>query len=384
MTMRRRRPGNHDRDAIRSDSDSASDDDAAGEAQDDSTALGRFAAATRERLGPVQQWLDKYRGLPVVDVVLGTLRKDRQGAGWVLSSALAFRLFLFFLPLLLVTIGVAGFASEVVDARSANQAAGISGGLAKEVTAAFQQPGLTRWFAVLLGLFGVLVAGRSLSRVLYAASATAWGLPVGRRAPLRAVGAVAGLVATIGVIAILVNRVREAAGLGPATLSFVPALVIYAFAWLGVSMFLPRSTRDPGALLPGSLLVALTITVMHAVSEFYLPDRLDRASQLYGAFGTTVVTLGWFFILGRAVISVHGAERGHLRPLRGALPARAPDHRSSLGPNPPVLPPRRIRLKTLGGQRAAGEGDNQAHAGRAEQGQDHAAAQRQQRRRRPG
>jgi uncharacterized BrkB/YihY/UPF0761 family membrane protein len=41
---------------------------------------------------------------------------------------------------------------------------------------------------------------------------------------------------------------------------------------------------------------------MHAISELYLPDRLDRASELYGAVGTTVVTLGWFFILGRAVI----------------------------------------------------------------------------------
>ncbi len=55
-------------------------------------------------------------------------------------------------------------------------------------------------------------------------------------------------------------------------------------------------------MLPGCLLVALTITVMHAVSELYLPDRLDHASQLYGAFGTTVVTLGWFFILGRAIV----------------------------------------------------------------------------------
>ncbi len=55
-------------------------------------------------------------------------------------------------------------------------------------------------------------------------------------------------------------------------------------------------------MLPGCLLVAFTITVMHAVSELYLPDRLDHASQLYGAFGTTVVTLGWFFILGRAII----------------------------------------------------------------------------------
>ena len=219
-----------------------------------------------------------------------------------MSSALAFRLFLFFLPLLLLTIGVAGFASDVVDARAANRAAGLSGGLAKQVNTAFHQPGLTRWVAVLLGLWGVLVAGRSLSRVLHAASAAAWGLPPGGRARLRAVGAVAGLVCTIGLIAILINRIRESLGLGLASVSFVPALFIYAIVWLGISLFLPRGTKDPGALLPGSVLVALTITVMHAVSELYLPDRLDRASQLYGAFGTTVATLGWFFILGRAVI----------------------------------------------------------------------------------
>jgi uncharacterized BrkB/YihY/UPF0761 family membrane protein len=197
---------------------------------------------------------------------------------------------------------VAGFASEIIDAQSANRAAGFSGSLAKEVGAAFHQPGLTRSFAVLLGLFGVLVAGRSLSRVLYAASVAAWGAPSGNRAPLRAVGAVAGLVTTMGVIAILISRVRESLGLGVASASFIPALLIYAIAWLGVSLFLPRVTRDPGALVPGSLLVALTITVMHAVSELYLPDRLDRASRLYGVFGTTVVILGWFFILGRAII----------------------------------------------------------------------------------
>jgi uncharacterized BrkB/YihY/UPF0761 family membrane protein len=155
---------------------------------------------------------------------------------------------------------------------------------------------------VLLGLWGVLVAGRSLSRVLYAASAAAWGLPAGSHARFRAVGGVAGLVCTIGVIAILIGRIKESFGIGPASVSFLPALLIYAIAWLGISMLLPRATEDPGALLPGCLLVALTITVMHAVSELYLPDRLDHASQLYGTFGTTVVILGWFFILGRAII----------------------------------------------------------------------------------
>ena len=300
MTVRRRRPSSPDpahRDAM---SDRAGDD-TAGDAADE-TIVMRFVAATRGRATAARRWLAKYQGLPLVDVVLGTFRRDRRAAGSVMSSALGFRLFLFFLPLLLLTIGVAGFASEVVDARSANRAAGISGGLATQVGTAFHQSGLTRWVAVLLGVWGLLVAGRSLSRVLYAASAAAWGLPAGNPARLRAVGAVAGLVCAMGLIAIFIDRIRESVGLGLASVSFVPALLIYALAWLGVSMFLPRATEDPGVLLPGCVLVALTITVMHAVSELFLPDRIDRASQLYGAFGTTVVTLGWFFILGRAII----------------------------------------------------------------------------------
>ncbi len=220
-----------------------------------------------------------------------------------MGSAIAFRLFLFFVPLLLLVVGIAGFASGFVNARAASKTAGIYGALGVQISEAFHQPGYTRWFAVLFGLFGVLTAGRSLSRVLHVASAAAWRLPLsGSRASLRTAGVVAGLICGIAVIAILVNRVREDLGLGLAGLTFVPALVIYGLAWLGVSMMLPRATHDPGALLPGSLLVALTITVMHAVSEFYLPDRLDRASQLYGAIGTTIVTLGWFFILGRGIV----------------------------------------------------------------------------------
>ena len=300
MTVRRRRSGSSDR-AHRGAMHDHTGDNTTRDAADD-TVLMRFAAATRGRATLARRWLAKYQGLPAVDVVLGTFRRDRRAAGAMMSSALAFRLFLFLLPLLLLTIGVAGFASDVVDAGSVNRAAGISGSLAEQVSTAFHQSGPTRWVAVLLGLWGVLVAGRSLSRVLYAASAAAWGLPAGDRARLRAVGAVAGLVCTMGVIAILIGRIRESQGLGLASVSFFPALLIYVIAWLGVSMFLPRATEDPGALLPGSVLVALTITVMHAVSELYLPDRIDHASRLYGAVGTTVVTLGWFFILGRAII----------------------------------------------------------------------------------
>ena len=161
MTVRRRRSRSPDQARHGAEPDNADDNAAA-----DDKGLVRLAGATRGRVTGAQRWLERYQGLPGVDVVLGIFRRDRQAAGAVMSSALAFRLFLFFMPLLLLTIGVAGFASDIFDARSANQAAGLSGGLAKQVSTAFHQSGLTRWVAVLLGVWGVLVAGRSLSLTL--------------------------------------------------------------------------------------------------------------------------------------------------------------------------------------------------------------------------
>jgi membrane protein len=229
-------------------------------------------------------------------------RRDRDSAGSVVSSAVAFRLFLFFVPLLLLLVGVAGFASGVVSSHDVNTSAGVSGGLAVEVRAAFHQSGTTRWVATLVGLVGMLTAGRSFSRALWAASATAWRMPAVSRASLRVVGVVAGLLCGIGLVAALVNRVREELGLGVASVSFLGAFVVYFVGWMVVSSLLPRTTADPASLLPGSLLVAFTLTAMQAASQLYLPGRFSRASELYGAFGTTIVTLGWFFILGRAIV----------------------------------------------------------------------------------
>jgi uncharacterized BrkB/YihY/UPF0761 family membrane protein len=251
----------------------------------------------------VRQWLARYEHRPVIGVIAAVYRRDRESEGSVMGSAIAFRLFLFFAPLLLLVVGIAGLASGFVNAGAVSRTAGIYGGLGAEISAAFHQPGFTRWIAVVFGLFGVVTAGRSLSRVLRAASAAAWRLPLaGSRTSLGAAGVVAGLICAMGLIAILVNRVRDDLGLGVAGLAFIPALAIYGLAWLVVFMILPDAADGPGALLPGSLLVALTITVMHAISEFYLPDRLARASQLYGAIGATIVTLGWFFILGRGIV----------------------------------------------------------------------------------
>ena len=256
-------------------------------------------AALRRR---ALRWLHRYEDRPVVGAVGDLVRRDSDTAGPMLASATAFRLFLFFVPLLLVAVGVAGFVGGHIDAEQVSQSTGISGGLGIQIRSALHQSGRSPWLITMIGLFGMLTAGRSLSRVLVAASTSAWRLPLSARAPLRVVGAIAGLAAGIGMVAILVNRARHDLGVGVAGLSLGVAFAVYTVAWMIISRMLPRATEDPGALLPGAVVFGGVLTAMEAVSQFYLPDQFSRASELYGAIGATIVTLGWFFILGRAIV----------------------------------------------------------------------------------
>ena len=98
--------------------------------------------------------------------------------------------------------------------------------------------------------------------------------------------------------------------------------MVYALAWVVLSMMLPRASTDPGVVLPGAVLVGITLAGMQAVSQLYLPDRLSRASELYGAIGTTIVTLGWFFILGRAMVLAMVLNAVISRALREHLAVR--------------------------------------------------------------
>jgi uncharacterized BrkB/YihY/UPF0761 family membrane protein len=268
--------------------------------------LGALVAAAKERTKREQdRWsalLAKHEDRPLINVGLRTYQRDREVAGTVVGSAIAFRLFLFFVPLLLFVVGLAGFVSRWVDADQASHDAGVSGALHDQIRSAFEQPGSTRWLAVLIGLLGMATTGRTLSKVMVASSALAWKLPMTNKASFRVIGALVGLVAAVGVLAILANRVREEFGLGVTSVSFLAVFALYTVTWLTITSLLPRATRDPSVLLPGAVLVAATTTGMQAFSQFYLPDRIGRASELYGAVGSTIVTLGWFFILGRAIV----------------------------------------------------------------------------------
>src|SRR4051812_42911928 len=71
----------------------------------DSSGLRALVGRSRQRVTAGQERLngliDKYHERPLLDVGLRIFQRDREGAGTLVASALAFRLFLFFVPLML-------------------------------------------------------------------------------------------------------------------------------------------------------------------------------------------------------------------------------------------------------------------------------------------
>lgn len=264
------------------------------------TVVRRCSDWVQERFSSIT---DRREAAAPIDVTLRFLERDRKAVGSVLGSALAFRLFLFFVPVMLMFVGLLQLALEGVSASTLAEQAGIQTALATEIQQGVEQSGVDGWAALVAGAVGALWAGRSLTKVLVAAAILAWQIDPPRRSPsVRVTGGVVGLITAMVFAAAMVNRISLAAGPGVAGTSLVAVSVAYAAAWFVVSLLLPRATSDPSALLPGAALAGLVIAGLQWFTQLYLPDRLAQASALYGSFGVTVATLGTFFLLGRVLV----------------------------------------------------------------------------------
>ena len=71
--------------------------------------------------------------------------------------------------------------------------------------------------------------------------------------------------------------------------------------WFLLTLTLPRPTSDPGAVLPGVLLVALGFTVLQWFMQFYLPRKIEDSRDTLGDLSSTVAALGYFFFVGRLI-----------------------------------------------------------------------------------
>ena len=294
--------------------------------------MARLRARGADAASAATGWFDRQRERrPLLDLAHRFVDRDAEVAGGVLGSAVAFRIFLFVAPLMLMLVGLLGFAGGTLTAEGTADTVGVGGQLAQQIAAAFEQSRTTRWVALLVGFVGAASAGRSLTKVLVVVSARAWrDTTASRRAGPKAIAAVVSLLAGLLVAASLLNRVRLATGVVVTTGSLVVAGLAYGVVWFLISLWLPRKTDDPTALVPGAALVGASIAVMQWALQFYLPDRLDRASSLYGSLGATLATLGVLFLFGRVLVAAMVLDAvvwerfGSIAELRIiAVPARA-------------------------------------------------------------
>lgn len=277
--------------------------------------LQRYARATKEhadalaeRAGTELEHLEAQRDRHALsDIVFGIRDEDARIAGRELAAALAYRLFFLMLPMVLIVVGGLGLtgSSDTRAAADAIRESGASAVVARNIALATAELSFFEHIVVLgIGVVGTYFAGRGLLKTLSRINAAAWSVPMVKVArPLRVLGVVLGLVVVLLMISSAWNSLRTELG----TLEFLLALpvcgILYAIVVTTLHAQLPRPDDVAWrALIPGALLVGISIAAMQAIVLGYIARKLSSSNELYGGIGTAIALLVWLYLLGRVLV----------------------------------------------------------------------------------
>ena len=267
---------------------------------------GRVAAATERAKREAENarlWAEDARGRSAL-VAFGFdyYERDRERYGGLLAGAVAFRLFLWLVPFALLLVGVLGAVTDLENSApdDLSGSLGLQGALAKTLSDSAQQRGW--WFAILLGLFGTAWAGMGVVRAMRVSHSAAWGVPPDRaRNALVASGLVSGAAVGLIVLTLIIGWIRH--NTGPiGLLAALAMLAVYFVGWLAVSIWLPHRPVPVKRLVPGAVLFAVGIELLHLFTTYYLAGRAARAESVYGAIGTALVLLFWLYLVARLMV----------------------------------------------------------------------------------
>jgi uncharacterized BrkB/YihY/UPF0761 family membrane protein len=267
-------------------------------------------ARTRERVDALRsevgrRAVDLEARVPLVRNVFDAYRHDRQVGGEIMAGAIAFRTFVFILPLVLVLVAGLGLFVDPDEEGTPDvaQQFGIGGIAARSISESARLDHGGRAVALALGLYFLYFASVALARALRIAHALAWQEAIEPlRKPWRAAGILIGLILSVMLIFSVVSRVREArAGLG--VIGMVSMLAVYAAAWFLVSLLLPHRRAPWTALLPGAAVFAIGVEILHLVTVYYLTRKVSSSTSLYGPVGGAIGILLWAYLFGRLTVA---------------------------------------------------------------------------------
>ena len=273
----------------------------------DATPPGRIkrartrAAALRLRVN--ERALRLEREVPAAEAAHQAYDHDRRVGGEIMAGAIAFRAFLYLLPLVVVYVIVLGFVADVTSTEQVTKVMGIGGIAADSVTEATRVSSGSRFIALGFALFALYFTAIALARALRIGHALAWEDPIAPmkrtwRAALVVVGTSFLVSTAFTIVSLLHDRSIAAAIAG-----WIFALVVYIVVWFGLSLLLPHRDAPWTALIPGAVFVGIGLQVLHLVTVVYLSHKLSSASKLYGPMGSAVAILLWAYLLGRLTVA---------------------------------------------------------------------------------
>jgi membrane protein len=239
-----------------------------------------------------------------VDALFDMADRDGDVGGGIIAGALAYRFFIWLLPLALIAVAGLGFAADAASEtpEETAESIGLGGLISSSISGAADSP--NRWYALLIGVPALVWATRSLLRVLIGAHRLVWS-DLRAAAPKPTLAATLRLLVlflALGVVSATASALREASTpAGVLGTSF--ALVPYAALWVLVSVRLPHLDAPWTALVPGAAIVAVGMELFHAAIAYVITPWAVAKQGTYGALGVAAVLLVGLFLISRLIVA---------------------------------------------------------------------------------
>ena len=226
--------------------------------------------------------------------------RNRRVAASVLAGGVAYRLFLWLLPFVLLVGGLLGLG----NADGIEQAVD-GGGLPAAVVGAIgdisRGADTNSLWLLLFGVWLLLWAGYTGAKAMQLIHALVWNEPPPRTKPLKSSlvfnATCLGFLVAVGVTWWIRDE-TELEQLLTAAVMVVPLAAL----WLWVSMLLPHGRATWRRLLPGALFTAIGFQVLHGCVVFFLADELEPSTSLYGVLWIVTTVLFFMYLVGRIVV----------------------------------------------------------------------------------
>jgi uncharacterized BrkB/YihY/UPF0761 family membrane protein len=298
-------------------------DQPAGDAAEHLTRRQRLRAASDRARGIIEE---KRETSATVSLAFDAFGHDTEAGGPVLAAALGFRVFLFIVPYVGFFLIVLGFIGDAFDRSPEEmfQTRGIAALTAKGISTGHDLSTWTRITAFVLVTYALFLSARSFVKVLRIVHMLVWRTRPTRllhttRATLVFIATVTVSLGISGVIDVLTNRV---------VVGGVVALVLYILVpfglWWGVSWWLPHGECDILGLVPGAVVFAVGVEILHVFTVVWFPHSLESKSEIYGAIGIALALLFWAYLLGR-LMTFAAALNVALWRRRESDPSEPPD-----------------------------------------------------------